>query len=495
MKFSRFLFSILITGGIVYFLNQKTGDIPPIGKVLDPFHGFWQNAEKDPLALDFDLSIQRLRDTVIIQIEPNLIPHIFAKNDYDLYFTQGYLTAYHRLWQMEFITFVASGRVSEVLGPKAINFDRYQRRKGLAEAAGKTLDEIQNLPDVNNSIAAYTDGVNAFIDQIDYHILPLEYKLLDYIPEKWSSYKSLLIQKYLADDLNRERDLQNTNLVQLIGKERFDFLFPDIPQDIDPIIPIGTLWDFEPLEIFSPDTFEITNTFPLHVQYRLMDGIGSNNWAVSGSKTETGSPLLCNDPHLGLNLPMIWYAQQLNAPGINTYGVTIPGVPGIILGFNDSLAWGMTNADRDLKDWYQITFRDENHNEYLYGGKWLKTQKRIETIKIRGQADLLDTVVYTHFGPVVYDRSFMGDSNRVNFALKWTLHNPSVESLALYNLNRAKNLDETLNAISSWDSPPQNFAIATRSGDIAQVVQGSFPIKWKEQGKFVMDGSDPKSFC
>ena len=302
----------------------------------------------------------------------------------------------------------------------------------------------------------------------------------------------MLIQKYLANDLNWDRDLQNTNLVQLLGKERFDFLFPDIPDDIEPIIPKGTKWDFEPLEIFTPDTFEITNSFSVDVQDILMDGVGSNNWAVSGSKTKNGYPILCNDPHLGLNLPMIWYAQQLNAPGINAFGVTIPGVPGLLLGFNDSIAWGATNADRDLRDWYQITFRDDRNDEYLYGGKWLKSQKRIETIQVRGEEDFIDTVVYTHYGPVVYDRSFMGDSNRVNLALKWTLHNPSAEYVSFYNINRAENLEMLLQALKVMECPPQNFAIATRGGDIAQVVQGRYPLKWKEQGKFIMDGSDPK---
>jgi penicillin amidase len=492
MKFFRFLFSILLTGALVYFLNHKTGDLPPFGKLLDPYHGFWQNAEHDLLELETNYALPHLQDEVQVQFDSNQIPHIFAGNAYDLYFTQGYLTAYHRLWQMEFITFVASGRISEVMGEMAIDFDRFQRRKGLAESTEKAVEELQKYQNEYQSVLAYTDGVNAYIEQLDYASLPLEYKLLDYTPEVWSVFKSMLIQKYLANDLNSDRDLQNTNLVRLIGKERFDFLFPDIPDDIEPVIPKGTPWDFEPLEIFSPDTFEITNSFSVDFPDPFMDGIGSNNWAVSSSKTKNGYPILCNDPHLGLNLPMIWYAQQLNAPGVNTFGITIPGVPGILLGFNDSIAWGATNADRDLRDWYQITFRDDKNDEYLYGGKWLKTQKRIENIKVRGKEDFIDTVVYTHYGPVVYDRSFMGDSNRVNLALKWTLHNQSAEYVAFYKLNRAENLEMIVEALKTLECPPQNFALATRSGDIAQVVQGRYPLKWKEQGKFIMDGSDPK---
>ncbi len=491
MKFFRFFISILLSGALVYILNQKIGDIPPLGKLLDPFHGFWQNAVSDPLDIRYDTSLLQLKDEVHIQYELNLIPHIFAKNDYDLYFTQGYITAHHRLWQMEFITFVASGRISELFGERALDYDRLQRRKGLTEATEKAVKALKAHPEVFRSVQAYSDGVNAYIDQLEYKDLPLEYKMFNYWPEVWDPYKSLLTQKYLADDLNSDRDLQNTNLVNLFGKERFDFLFPDFPEEIEPIIPIGTPWEFEPVETFSPDNEEVKNAFFVNIMDSDKDGIGSNNWAVSGSKTESGHAILCNDPHLGLNLPLIWYAQQLNSPEINTFGVTVPGVPGILLGFNDSIAWGATNADRDLRDWYQISFRDDQCDEYLYGGKWLKTQKRIETIKIKGQDDYSDTVVYTHYGPVVYDRSYMGDSNRVDFALKWTAHNASVDYMAFYDLTRANNITEALAASSSLDCPPQNFALASRSGDIAQVVQGNYPLKWEEQGKFIMDGSDP----
>jgi len=491
MKFLRFFLSLVITGALIFILDKKFGEIPPIGKLLDPYHGFWQNAESDPMDLQLTLSVPGLIDPVDIQFEENLIPHIFASNDHDLYFTQGYITAYYRLWQMEFITLVASGRVSEILGKAAISFDRQQRRKGLNDATEKAVRELQNHLEIYGSVLAFAEGVNAFIDQLDPKDLPLEYKLLDYHPEAWTVHKSLLIQKYLADDLNYDRDLQNTNMVKIFGKERFDFLFPDIPDDIEPIIPKGTVWDFEPVATFSPDNEEVRNSFSVDIHEVNHEGIGSNNWAVSGTKTASGHPILCNDPHLALNLPLIWYAQQLHAPGINTFGVTVPGVPGILLGFNDSIAWGATNADRDLRDWYKITFRDEMYDEYQYGGKWLKTQKKIETIKVRGQEDFIDTVVYTHYGPVVYDGTFMGDSNRVDFALKWTAHNPSVDYKAFYDLTRAKNMEEAIEACRSLDCPPQNFALAARSGDIAQVVQGNYPLKWKEQGKFIMDGSDP----
>lgn len=497
MKFFRFLFSLIISIGLVLALNQSiklpgVGDIPPLGKLLDPFHGFWQNAEKNPLDLKISTDHPDLLNEVKVQYEKNLIPHIYAKNDHDLYFVQGYLTACHRLWQMEFLSYVASGRVSEILGKIALDFDRKQRRKGLAYGAENSLKELEKENSFARFIQAYTDGVNAYIDELYYKDYPIEYKILNYRPEKWTPFKNVLLLKYMAEDLSgSDYDLQNTNMIQILGKERFDFLFPDIPDDIDPIIPADVKWNFDPLEVKSPDKFSIQNNFSPSIPEKTLDGTGSNNWAVSPGKTKNGYAILCNDPHLKFTMPSIWFVQQLSAPGINTYGVTIPGLPGVLLGFNDSIAWGLTNAPRDVRDWYQITFKYGEKEEYLYDGKWLKTQKRIEKINIKGGKSFVDTVIYTHYGPIVYDDTFAGDSSKLNFSLRWTAHNPSKEMMVIYNLNRINNMGEVENVLSQFECPPQNIAIATRQGDIGIFIEGKFPLKWKEQGKFLMDGSDP----
>ncbi len=498
MKILRFLFSLIITAGLIVFLNQKVtlpgvGEIPPLGKILDPFHGFWQNAEKDPLDLKISVEHSKLSDEVQVLYEKNLIPHIYANNDYDLYFTQGYLTAYHRLWQMEFLSYVAAGRVSEILGKVALNFDRQQRRKGLAYGAENSLKELEKDADDFRFIQAYTDGVNAYISQLKYIDYPIEYKLLNYKPEEWTPFKNVILLKYMADDLSgSDYDLQNTNFVQLFGKARFDFLFPDVPDGIDPIIPYDVKWNFDPLEVNTPEEFSILNVFSPVIPEKSDDGIGSNNWALSPGKTKNGHAILCSDPHLRFSIPSIWFAQQLKAPGINTFGVTIPGLPGVLLGFNDSIAWGLTNAPRDVRDWYQITLKDVEKEEYLYDGKWLKTQKRIEQIKIKGGEMYNDTVIYTHYGPIVYDDTYGVDSAKLNFALRWTAHLPSKEITMVYHLNRIKNIKKIEDILIDLECPPQNLGIATRQGDIGIFVEGKFPLKWKEQGKFLMDGSDPK---
>ena len=161
---------------------------------------------------------------------------------------------------------------------------------------------------------------------------------------------------------------------------------------------------------------------------------GSNNWAVAGSKTYTGSPMLAGDPHLRLTLPSIWYAVQLNAPGINAMGASLPGAPSVIIGFNDSIAWSITNAERDLVDWYKITFEDRTRDRYLLDGAWVNTRKVVEEIKVRGNAPVYDTVVYTHWGPVTYDHNYHGENELNQYAFRWIAHDPSEEINTFHRL-------------------------------------------------------------
>jgi len=219
---------------------------------------------------------------------------------------------------------------------------------------------------------------------------------------------------------------------------------------------------------------------------------GSNNWAVSGKKTKSGAPILCNDPHLGLNLPSLWFEMQLSTPSYNAYGVTFPGAPNVIIGYNDSCAFGFTNGGRDVKDYYKIRFRDDTRKEYWFHNEWKQTEFRIEKIKIKDTADYIDTVAYTLFGPVMYDKSFSGSvaSNGQYYALRWTAHDPSNEMKIFHGLNRAKNYADYSTAVLNLHTPGQNCAFACKSGDIAIRTQGDWPAKWKGQGDYVMPGTD-----
>ena len=490
MKYIKFFISLALSIGILYFLNTKVGQLPPLGKFLNPFHGFWKNAQSETDNPEKLTSIDGLSSPVTIHYDDQLIPHVFAANDTDLYKAQGYITAQHRLWQMEFQTFASAGRLSEILGGIALNFDRGQRRKGMVFGAENSLTFIEKDPQQKALMEAYTEGVNAYINELTYAELPLEYKLLDYQPEPWSLHKTSLLLMYMTDMLaGGDADLQNTNALKLFGKEQFDLLFPDFPADQDPVIPQERDWsDIDPVKIEKPST-DFPSEFISETLARPNPHNGSNNWAIGKEKSATGNPILANDPHLGLNLPSIWYAMQLSTPEKNTFGVTLPGALGIVIGFNDSIAWGMTNATRDVKDWYKIQFKDQQRNEYLYDGEWLPAKKTVEEIKVRGEKTYYDTVIYTHHGPVTYDHSFLSQNGQQNYAMRWIGHEGGNQQKTLLELNKAKNYHDYVEALKHFTAPAQNFIFASATGDIALWIQGKFPNKWPEQGKFLMDGS------
>jgi len=491
MKYFKLLLSLILLIVTFIGLNSKFGSIPPIGKFLNPSFGIWQN---DKSTIDTKtISIEGLTGEVRIHYDQYLIPHIFAENDMDLYKAQGYITAKHRLWQMEFQTHAAVGRLSEIFGISTLNYDRAQRRKGMGFGADKTLEKIMNDPEIYGLLEAYRDGINSYINQLKPEDLPVEYKLLDYAPEPWTIKKTALLGMYMTDMLSGgDADLEYTNLLRRIGKERFDLLFPDYFDVVDPVIPKErdwSEWDVSipevPVGEFPLDTIKDIMTKP-HADN------GSNNWVVAPSKSYSGNPILANDPHLGLNLPSIWFALQLATPNKNTFGVTLPGTLGIIIGFNNHISWGVTNAERDVRDWYKITFKDSSKKLYYHNNSWKETSIRIENIKIKGQESYIDSVYYTHHGPVSYDHTFKGDSQLSGYALQWTGHIGSNIVRTFVELNEASNYEDYKNALKYYVAPAQNFIFSSTDGDIALWIQGKFPNKWKEQGKFLMNGSNPE---
>lgn len=490
MRILKFLIFALLTATLFFVMEFGIGTLPPLGRFLCPCSGFWQNAETRDVKIPSSLSLNGLQDEVEVVFDERLVPHIFAKNEHDLFFAQGYITASHRLWQMEFQTHFAAGRISEIVGDKAVNLDRMQRRKGLLYAAELAVDAFERDSLANSILQAYSDGVNAYIKSLKYKDLPLEYKLLNYKPEPWSKLKSALLLKYMADMLTgTSKDIELSNAVALLGYETAEFIYPDFPDSlIDPIVPREVVYAPVLVKLDTPTVPGLGIRIPVEAE-ESSDNIGSNNWAVSGNKTATGAPILCNDPHLQLNLPSIWYEVQLSAPQFNVYGVSLPGAPTVIIGFNNDIAWGVTNATQDVKDWYKVTFRDARRKEYLFDGEWRQASVRIEKIKIKGKAPFYDTVVYTHYGPVVYDLTLTKDTAAINLAARWTGLEPSNELMTFYYLNRAKNYEDYLEAIKKFQCPGQNFAFASTSGDIAIWHQGKFPLKWPKQGKYVMDGS------
>lgn len=481
----NFVFPLLFLVILTIAFSRSISVLPPIGKLLSPYSGAIQN-EKD--AQDV-LKINGCKAPVTIFYDKRNVAHVFADNDYDMYLAQGYVTAKDRLWQMDFISYASAGRLSEIFGANYLEYDRLQRRVGMLWAAKRTLRFIEQNPETKQALDAYTAGVNAFIESLDSHQYPFEYKLMDYKPEPWTNLKSVLIMKYVSAMLTGyEEDISMAHMLSALGKTEFRKLFPEyVNMDLEPSIdPISQVLDSLPYCEYINYQF-LTNksrVSPSSFNPRL----GSNNWVINARKSASGNPVLCNDPHLALSLPSIWYEVQLCSKTTNVYGVSIPGTIGVIIGFNDKIAWGVTNGSTDVRDWYKPRIKSD-YSQYELDGKWVDTRMNIEKIKVKDQDPFLDTIYSTIHGPIVIDDRFEQNPDAKNFALKWTLHEPTNEFLAFIHLNKAKDYNAFKEAISHYKCPIQNFLYAASNDTIAIHHQGMLYEKWNGQGKFLLDGT------
>lgn len=509
MRLLPLLASAIVTIGLTAVLNMQlpigSTKSPRLGYFLSPQHGFWKNAEKVNANFDASIIANDLKGNVDVYMDDRLVPHIYADHDEDAYFVQGYLHAKYRLWQMDFQTRVASGRLSEIAGADKLSIDRFFRRLGMVYGAEQTEAYInEHNPVMKATVDAYTAGVNAYLKQLSPEDLPFEYKLMNYAPEEWTSKKTYLFLMFMSYDLTgraASADLQLTNTRDYLGYDLFNTLYTNQQDSLDPIIPKGTLFaqpSITPMQPIGADIAYLkkqdssTNASAVNNTPEAPDkNNGSNNWAVSGSKTKSGRPILCSDPHLGLNLPSLWYEVQITTPTHSTYGASFPGSPAVIIGFNDSLAWGVTNAGRDVLDYFELKFKDSTQKEYWFNGKWQATTNRQEVIKVKDSADVIENIAMTHWGPAMFDAHYQNPQSKGrNLAVKWTGHNASTGVETFYKLNRAKNFDDYLSAISLWKCPGQNFVFASKTGDIAIKQQGSFVARWDRQGDFIMPGQD-----
>ncbi|MBN2731320.1 MAG: penicillin acylase family protein [Balneolaceae bacterium] len=479
---------------LFWALSTSLGPAPPLGPLLNPASGFWASANQPEENETITIPGEALSDSVHVYYDKHRIPHIFARNTTDLYFVQGYITARDRLWQMELQTYAAAGRLSEILGERTLAYDRYQRRIGMGYAAEQALASIMSDPQTATAVKAYAAGVNAWIDQLRSAEYPVEYKILDHAPEKWTPKKTALLLKYMTYTLaGNNGDLRMSNTRAYFGDDFIKKVLDTKTDLMEPTIPASKSWEFDPVQVEQPDSVFTPSVVEHVMPYQPDPANGSNNWAVSGSKTASGHPILANDPHLNMTLPSIWYAVQLHGPHQNVMGVTLPGAPAIIIGFNEQIAWGTTNVGADVWDWYEIQFRDSTLAEYRHDNQWKSTRKRIEEIKIKGQETFVDTVFYTHHGPVV--QNFPGEPMRSGIpkyhAMRWIAYEKSNEMKYFLGINRAKNYSDYRQALQHYKNPAQNWVFAD-SSNIAITVAGKYPAKWNEQGRFIGDGSDPK---
>lgn len=519
----KFIIPLLITILFIVALNTRIGDIPPMGAFLDPFHGFWQNAERTAPVQDLYRALPGLQEQATVAFDERRVPHIFAGNQHDLYMLHGYITARHRLWQMEFQVHAAAGRISEIIGEQAVEYDRFQRRLGMVEGAEQSVEAMRNNPDSRKALEAYTEGVNAYIESLDRAQYPLEYKVLDYEPEPWTPLKTGLLLMNMAQTLTGHSSAASlTRAYGQLEEELFGELYPVTPPYAEPYITGMETGAMDPLQATPPDSaftprilgdpgrvppelghgptpgsngdrFELASPpiFP-ETENRTV-GAGSNNWAVDGSRTRSGHPLLAYDPHQSLSIPALWYEVHLNSPEMNVYGATIPGAPVVVTGFNEHIAWGQTNAGSDVMDLHEIEFRDERRDAYYHDGEWLETRKEPISIEVRGSEAVQDTIIYTHHGPVTVleDESPFEPFVPPDHAVRWSAHEASNEVLALQKINRADDYESFVEGLEHFEVPAQTYIYADREDNIALWHNGRLPVRWSQQGRFISDGRDP----
>ena len=479
--------------------------------------------------VEAELTLPGLDAPVDIYRDEMGIPHIYASTLHDLFFAQGYVHAQDRFWQMDTWRHIGSGRVSEMFGAGQVETDAFLRTLGWRQVAEQEYASLGPEPKV--IIDSYADGVNAYIKDKEPVELSLEYAILTgalnrgYTIEPWTPVHSLTWGKAIAWDLggNMDAEIERAILLKTLSPEQVAELYPPYPQDHPLIVPeIGENASRveRPTAAYQlPDI----NLQPLADNLALIDallgprgsGIGSNSWAVSGSRTATGMPLLANDPHLGIQMPSIWYQIGLHcqpkseACPYEVAGFSFSGVPGIIIGHNDKIAWGFTNVGPDVQDLYIEKVNPENPNQYEFNGEWLDFETRTETILTGGGDPVEVTVRSTRHGPVISetygplkdttdpeypdDLPFREEAGielpeQYVVALAWTALSPSTPFEAIWGFNKAQSWEEFRAAAAGFHVPAQNLVYADTEGNIGYQMPGDVPIRKNGDGSLPVPG-------
>ena len=412
------------------------------------------------------LEIPGLVGAVTVTRDEEGVPHITAENAHDLFFAQGFVQAQDRLFQMDLSRRQASGRLSEVYGAQALGTDKRFRILGLRRAAEASWPLYTG--ESAAALKSFSDGVNAFI-AMNENKLSVEFFLNGYKPEPWTPVDSLVIGKYMSHTLaggRWENQAFRLYLLENFSEEEALELFPENTNLPDEPLIIGSL---SIANVFLADTL-------FEPSAQNTDDIGSNNWVVSGAKTASGKPLLSGDPHMALATPSVWYQMHLQGGAYDVSGVTMCGVPGIILGHNKQIAWGVTNTMPSVQDLYIEMINPNNPRQYLYGSEWLDLIEIPEPIRIRGGRVEDFTVLVTRHGPIISDLTRVSEDGLV-YALQWTALQPSLELEAILNMDRAADWASFEKALEDFDSPMQNFVFADSSGTIAFKANGKLPIR------------------
>jgi penicillin amidase len=468
--------------------------------------------------MDGTAALPGLQHEVTVERDRWGVPHIRAASVEDLAEAQGYVMAQDRLWQMDLLRRVARGRLSEILGEKTVTIDKNFRTLGFSRAAERDVALLD--AEERKVYDAYARGVNKFIEQ-HWKNLPLEFSLLNYKPQPWQPSDTMVIAAYMYRSLTDtwERELNRAKVTERAGAGRAKDLFseeaamdhfvvgdpnvqndgsqrtatdPDDEGDDDDMQPDTVLkarLDPSGGAASSESPADLTSALARSVQgfveesqSEIRQGLGSNNWVVSGAHTATGKPLLANDTHLELMIPPIWYEIHLTAPGWNVKGITLPGAPMVIIGHNNRIAWGFTNNGADVQDLYIETFNPGAPDEYRANGVWTKAEITDETIRVKGQPDEHLQILVTRHGPIMRREGDKG------YALRWTATEPGGLANSYGWLGKARNWKEFRELMKRVWGPGQNVVYADVDGNIGYIMAARVPIRKKGHGEVPAPG-------
>ncbi|MSR07805.1 MAG: penicillin acylase family protein [Gemmatimonadetes bacterium] len=506
----RGLAAIVLAGGL-YLGARPLGPLPPLGTFLDPANGVWAVARRTTLPADAHRTIPGLAAPVDIRYDDRAVPHIFAATEADAQRALGFVVAQDRLFQMELQTRATAGRLSEILGPQVLELDRQARRLGLAASAERAWAAMPKDSPTAMALVAYAEGVNAWIAGMRPADLPLEFQLLNARPMRWEPQYSIYLLRrmgwtlaYSTSEFRRER------VASLVGYDAADALFPVNTPIVEPIEPGKGKYPRYDWKKLPPPGRRGGLALSGWADERMSgqspsaadrgDAIGSNNWAVAPSRSANGHALLAGDPHLDLSLPSIWYEAHLVVGGgpsahppirpsanpptsLDVYGVTIPGAPAIVIGFNRDVAWTYTATEADVTDYYEERFDDPARPAaYFLDGKWVPLERRIESYQDqRGRPLATDTIYSTHRGPVTTVE------NRW-ISMRWAVPEANTELGALLAGAHARSADEWFRAASAWSAPGLSILVADRRGTISIRSAGRMPIR-PAGGLGIFDGT------
>jgi penicillin amidase len=504
----RVLVALLVLAGGLFVGARAIGPAPALGTFLEPAHGVWSLARSSTTPASAEGRIPGLRDSVEVVYDDRAVPHVFASSEEDAYRALGFVVARDRLFQLFVQTLAASGRLTEIAGAQTLPLDREMRQLGLPRAAERAVVRVGDSSTMGRAARAYADGINAYIASMPASALPLEFRLLGIAPPEFKPIDSFYLQNRMGWTLaNIANERDRAVAAARVGRDAALALFPDDSPIQEPIQPNGQRaprLDFHRLpppgapdsasmlvaaaaDAFAPST-RLAERVPGEPATR---SLASNNWAVSPSRSATGHALLAGDPHLDLTLPSIWYEAHLVVPGaLDVYGVTIPGLPPVVIGFNRDVAWTFTNTGADVMDVYVEQVDDARHpTHYRVDGAWRPLERRVEVYRGRhGETIATDTMYYTHRGPLQLVRGRW-------ISLRWTVLESGNEGTGFIAGAHARTAREFEDAMAaSYQAPAQNMLAADRGGHIAIRSTGRYPIRpGTGVGSVLFDGTTSAS--